>query len=61
MLTFEEVLLPLSASLYPDYIYLRQGEHVQRVAKYDPWVIEKLLIEAGLPPPGAPTVPRALF
>lgn len=47
--TFDEVLLPLDTGTYPDYIYVKRGDVVLRLAKYDPWVFHKLIFEAGLP------------
>lgn len=46
VLTFEEALLPLE---HPDYIFIRRGTEVLRLAKYDPWVLRKLGTELGLP------------
>jgi hypothetical protein len=60
-LEFEQLLLPLPGARSPDYIYLRQGTRVLRVAKYDPWVLQKLLVESGLAPPEKLTAPRTLF
>jgi hypothetical protein len=47
-LTFSEVLLPLPSDHYPDYVYIKRGRQVLRLAKYDPWVLHKLVSEAGL-------------
>jgi hypothetical protein len=47
VLVFDEILLPLSAESYPSFIYLRHGKRYLRVAKYDPWVLHKLVTEAG--------------
>ena len=60
-LTFEQVLLPLSGGDYPAYIYLRQGDQVLRLAKYDAWVFQKLMVESGLAPSAKLTAPRFLF
>jgi hypothetical protein len=46
-LTFDEALLPLPSEDYPDYIFIKRGEHVVRLAKYDPWVLHKLVAESG--------------
>jgi hypothetical protein len=48
-LTFDEALLPLSPEHYPDYIFIKRGQQVLRLAKYDPWVLHKLMSESGLP------------
>jgi hypothetical protein len=59
-LIFDEMLLPIPAQGGPPFAYLKHGAKYVRVAKYDPWVFEKLRYEAGLS--GAePTVPRGLF
>lgn len=47
--TFDEVLLPLDTGTYPSDIYVKRGDAVLRLAKYDPWVFHKLVLEAGLP------------
>lgn len=60
-LTFEHLLVPLTGGDYPAYIYLRQGDHVLRLAKYDPWVLQKLMVESGLAPATKLTAPRFLF
>jgi len=60
-LEFEEVLVPMPALGFPDYIYLKHGTSVLRLGKYDPWVFEKLKIEAGLSLEETPKVPRWLF
>jgi hypothetical protein len=60
-LVFEQVLLPLAGGGYPDFIYLRQGDIVLRLAKYDPWVLQKLKVESGLLPLEKLTAPRFLF
>ncbi len=61
-LRFEEVLLPLSSDGYPEYIFIRQGRSIQRLAKYDPWVLRKLVSEAELPLyKDLPEVERGLF
>jgi hypothetical protein len=48
-LSFDEALLPLQSDSYPIYIFIKQGQRVQRLAKYDPWVLHKLVVEANLP------------
>jgi hypothetical protein len=60
-LEFEQVLLPLAGGGYPAFIYLRQGSLVLRLAKYDPWVLQKLMVESGLAPLEKLTAPRFLF
>ena len=60
-LAFSHLLVPLSGGDYPAYIYLRQGDHVLRLAKYDPWVFQKLMVESGLAPSDRLTAPRFLF
>jgi hypothetical protein len=60
-LEFEQVLLPLAGGGYPAFIYLRQGDRVLRLAKYDPWVLQKLMVESGLLPLEKLTAPRFLF
>jgi hypothetical protein len=49
VLSFDEALLPLSSDGYPAYIFIKHGKRVQRLAKYDPWVLHKLVSEANLP------------
>jgi hypothetical protein len=62
VLVFDEILLPLSAERYPAYIYLRHGERFLRVAKYDPWVLHKLVSESGFSLyPKLASVERGLF
>ena len=46
--SFDEVLLPMPSDHYPDYIYVKRGREFRRLAKYDPWVLHKLTIEAGV-------------
>jgi hypothetical protein len=48
-LSFDEALLPLQSDSYPSYIFIKEGQRVQRLAKYDPWVLHKLVVEANLP------------
>ena len=61
-LVFDEILLPLSGDRYPAYLYVRRGEHVLRLAKYDPWVLHKLVSESGLSLyPQLANVERGLF
>jgi hypothetical protein len=60
-LTFDEILLPVPTSGWPAYVYLKHGSTYTRVAKYDPWVLEKLKVEAGLSTTLEPTVSRGLF
>ena len=61
-LTFNEALVPLPSDSYPDYILIKEGQRVWQLAKYDPWVVRKLVSESGfslydhLPP-----VERRLF
>lgn len=62
VLVFDEVLLPLPTQRYPDYIYVRRGDRVLRLAKYDPWVLHKLVSEAGFPVyPSLANLERGLF
>lgn len=63
VLTFDEVLLPIpQGRSYPMDIFVRSGERVLRLAKYDPWVLQKLLCESGLPPiESLSKIERALF
>src|SRR5688572_3339175 len=49
ILVFDEVLLPLPKERYPAHIFIRHGERVLRLAKYDPWVLHKIVSEAELP------------
>ncbi|MEO6568338.1 MAG: hypothetical protein ABIO94_06205 [Opitutaceae bacterium] len=49
VLIFDEVLLPLPEERYPSYIFIRQGTRILRLAKFDPWVLHKLVSTAGLP------------
>ena len=61
-LSFDEVPVPLPSEQYPDYVFIKRGQQVQRLAKYDPWVLRKLLSEAGLPVyESLSDVERALF
>lgn len=60
-LTFDEILLPLPAGGSPAYVYLKHGSSYTRVAKFDPWVLGKLKVEAGLLAKLDPTVDRGLF
>ena len=60
-LTFDEILLPVPASGWPAYVYLKHGSTYTRVAKYDPWVLGKLKVEAGLSTKLEPTLSRGLF
>jgi hypothetical protein len=60
-LTFDEILLPVPASGLPAYVYLKHGSTYTRVAKYDPWVLEKLKVEAGLSTKLEPNISRGLF
>lgn len=61
-LSFNEALLPLPSNKHPDYIFIKRGQTVQRLVKYDPWVLGKLLTEAKLPVyEDLPAVERALF
>jgi hypothetical protein len=56
------VLVPLPSDRYPNYVFIKRGQQVQRLAKYDAWVLRKLLSEAGLPVyEGLSGVERALF
>jgi hypothetical protein len=47
-LNFQEALLPLPSDRYPGYIFIKHGQRVQRLAKYDPWLLHKLVSEANL-------------
>lgn len=60
-LTFDEILMPMPASGSPAYIYLKHGSTYTRVAKFDPWVLGKLKVEAGLSAKLEPTLARGLF
>ena len=61
-LTFDEVLLSLPSDHYPDGILIKDAKRVLRLGKYDPWVLNKLMLESGVAPyPGLATVERALF
>ncbi len=61
-LVFEEALLPLSSERYPDFIFVKHEGHVLRLAKYDPWVLYKLVSEAGFSLYGSlSSVKRGLF
>lgn len=62
VMVFEEVLLPLPEERYPPYIFIRQGSRVLRLAKYDPWVLHKLVSVAGLSLyPALANIERDLF
>jgi hypothetical protein len=61
-LTFDEALMSTAGRGYPDFIFIKHGEHVLKLAKYDPWVLQKLVTEARLPPyPGLSGVQRQRF
>jgi hypothetical protein len=61
-LSFDEVLLPMPSEGYPEYIFIKRGSHVLRLAKYDPWVLYKLDSESGLSRyEGLSTVERGQF
>jgi len=60
-LTFDEILLPVPASGSPAYVYLKHGSTYTRVAKYDPWVLGKIKIDAGLSTKFEPAITRGLF
>jgi hypothetical protein len=61
LLSFDEILVPLPDQGGPSYVLLKHGAEYKRVAKFDPWVLEKLKIEVGLLARGEPSVPRTLF
>ena len=62
ILIFDEVLLPLSEERYPSYIFMRRGTRLLRLAKFDPWVLHKLVSTAGLSfYPSLASVERGLF
>ena len=63
VLTFEQVLLPFPPGRhYPADIFIRTGDSVLRLTKYDPWVLQKLISESGLPPiDSLSNIERALF
>lgn len=61
LLTFDEILLPVPERGYPDFVYLKSGSRYWRVAKYDPWVFQKLRMEAGITDEIDAAVPRTLF
>jgi hypothetical protein len=60
-LTFDEILLPVPSSDSVAYVYLKHGSTYTRVAKFDPWVLEKLKGEAGLSTKLEPAIVRGLF
>jgi hypothetical protein len=61
-LSFDEVILTLPADRYPSYVFIKRGQQIHRLAKYDPWVLRKLLSEAELPVyEGLSGIERALF
>lgn len=60
-LTFDEILVPVPAMGAPPYAYLRHGASYRRLAKYDPWVLEKLKLEATLSTKLEPAIARGLF
>jgi hypothetical protein len=60
--SFDEVILPLPSDRYPDYIYVRRGQRFQKLAKYDPWVLHRLTVEADVQRyPKLDSVPRGIF
>lgn len=61
LVTFDEIVLPISEPGYPDFIYLRNGESYSRLAKYDPWLFWRLKVEVGLADEIPDTISRALF
>lgn len=61
MLTFDEILVPVPERGYADFVYLRSGTKYFRVAKYNPWVFQKLRLESGISGEMDPNVPRSLF
>jgi hypothetical protein len=61
LVTFEEIVVAITGREWPDFIYLRDGDHYSRLAKYDPWVFWKLKVELGLADKIPETLPRALF
>jgi hypothetical protein len=61
LLSFEEILVPIPESGYPDFIYVKHGESFSRLAKYDPWIYWRLKVEVGLADKIPETIPRALF
>jgi len=60
-LAFDAILLPVPDQGFPAYVFLKHGSKYKRVAKYDPWVLQKLEIEAGLLSQREPSVQRWLF
>jgi len=60
-LTFDEILLPVPPEGAPSYAYLKHGSKYLRVAKFDPWVFERLKIEAELSSAKEPKAQRGLF
>ena len=61
-LNFEEALLPLPSDRYPEHIFIKRGQRIQRLAKYDPWVLHKLVSDAGISLyENLATVERGLF
>ena len=61
LLTFEEIVVPFTEEGYPAYIFLKHGGQYLRLAKYDPWILWKLKVEAGLADEMPGSVPRTLF
>jgi hypothetical protein len=61
LLTFEEILVPIPESGYPDFIYVKHGESFSRLAKYDPWIYWRLKVEIGVADKIPETMARALF
>lgn len=60
-LNFDEVLVTLPSVGYPA-IFIRRGEHVLSLSKYDPWVLYKLVSECGISMyQNLSTVQRGLF
>jgi hypothetical protein len=61
LLTFDEIIVPVPEHGYPDFVYLKSGTKYLRVAKYNPWVFQKLRVEAGISDEIEAAVPRTLF
>jgi hypothetical protein len=61
LLTFEEIVVPIPQNGYPDFIYVKHGESISRLAKYDPWLYWRLKVEVGVADKIPEAIARALF
>jgi hypothetical protein len=61
LLAFEQIVVPIPEDGYPNFIYVKHGESVSRLASYDPWLYWKLKVEVGIADKIPETVARALF